>query len=50
MRMKAEAETDILRNLQGESEHLAMKDFKAKFCKLIIFFVRFIVSIYTQHI
>ena len=36
MRKKVEAEIDILRNEQGESEFVATKDFKARFLKLII--------------
>ena len=35
MRMKAEVAANILRNEQGESEHLVTKDFKARFHKLI---------------
>ena len=36
MRMKAEAEIDILPNVQGGSLYQVTEDFKARFCKLII--------------
>jgi predicted thioredoxin/glutaredoxin len=35
MRMKAEVEADILRNVEHESENLVTKDFEERFCKLI---------------
>ena len=36
MRMKAEAEANILRDEQGGHEHLGTDEFQARFCKLII--------------
>ena len=48
MRMKVEADIDILRNGQGDSEFIATKGFKARFCKFII--DHYLCKIYYFHI
>ena len=49
LRMKAEAEIDILSNVQGGSLYQATKDFKTKFCNLIIeHYLRKIHCFYVQ--
>ena len=49
MRMKAEAEIDILPNVQDGSLYQTTEDFKTKFCKLIIeHYLRKIHCFYVQ--